>query len=490
MNDLKMDRREFLKSSAAAAAVGAAGPSLFFAQTAMAAENAYDTVVLVFLRGGMDGLSLVVPDNQIVPKTAARTNYEAARPTIQVPSSTQSLERLLKVDGTTPTGYGLHPSATGLKKIWDLRRLAIVHCCGMPGLGDRSHFNTQLFLDLGTPGRKDSPTGWLTRAFSAQAPLSPNALPLLAVTLNSPRNVAGSEAVVGMASPDAMLLDPGNPWNASLLDPGQMPSLCAGEALVEKGGQGTAAAMRLIKGSGYAPLPTGFIDAERTTKWPTTEFADQLWTVAQTIDKDLGLRYATVNLGGWDTHTTQSMSAFDDNAKKLADGLYAFYKQLEKYGKLGRVTVIVQSEFGRRVTQNASGGTDHGYGNPLFVLGGAVNGGKFYGTPSDLASDLVTGDVPVNTDYRQVFSEILMRRMQNNRLGVIFPNYAHASDMGVVAGTPMTPDYSATFAANAVVTLSKHSQPVYGDSLEPIERVESEERRNWLERIMAALGVE
>lgn len=481
MNDLKMDRREFLKSSAAAAAVGAAGPSLFFAQTAMAAENAYDTVVLVFLRGGMDGLSLVVPDGS----NSSRAAYEQARGVgvpggIGIPSG-----NLLPLQNrnSTPTGYGLHPSAVGLKAIWDQRHLAIVHCCGMRGVEDRSHFNTQLFLDLGTPNHKDSQTGWLTRAFETQPLEGPvGSLPLLAVTLNSPRNVAGSEAVVGMASPGAMLLDPGNKWNDKLLE--GMPSLCAGESLVEKGGQGTAAAMRLIKDSHYEPVPEG---------WPKTDFADQLWTVAQTIDKDLGLRYATVNLGGWDTHSDQAMRRFGGNVATLADGLYAFYQQLVASQKIGRVTVIVQSEFGRRVKQNASGGTDHGYGNPLLVLGGAVNGGRFFGSPSDLASDLVTGDVPVkiNSDYRRVVSEILMRRMRNPNLGVIFPVYNHdRGDMGIVAGTSMEPNYSATFPANTVVTLSKHSQPAYGDSLEPMERVESEERRNWLERIMAALGVE
>ncbi len=496
MNDLKMDRREFLKSSAAAAAVGVAGPSLFFAQTAMGAENSYDTVVLVFLRGGMDGLSLVVPDNQISPETTARKNYVAARQAIQLPSTVPDappLLRLLSSDNFTPTGYGLHPAATGLKNIWEQGRLAIVNCCGMPGLGDRSHFNTQLYLDLGTPGAKTSQTGWLTRAFSTQTPLSPNALPLLAVTLNSPRNVAGSEDVVGMASPNAMLLDDTNQWNTALL--AKMPNMCGGLAQAEKGGQATAAAMLLIKDQQYLPIPTTAIDPTDTagTKWPKTEFADQLWTVAQSIDKGLGLRYATLNIGGWDTHTSQTMNRFDENVKVLTEGLYAFYKQLEQYGKLGRVTVIVQSEFGRRVKGNDSGGTDHGYGNPVLILGGAVNGRRFYGPSTDLsAADLTSdGDVPVKTDYRQVFSEILMRRMQNNRLGVVFPGYTHVGDLGIVTGASMTPDYSVTtLTAAAMASLPDNAQPEYGESLEPVAEVESAERRSWLERIMAVLGLE
>src|SRR3546814_88637 len=119
--------------------------------------------------------------------------------------------------------------------------------------------------------------------------------------------------------------------------------------------------------------------------WPTSNFARQLWTVAQSVRFNLGMRYAAVDLGGWDTHDGQGTAGsgyhyYQNQIADLSQALAAFYGELKTGGEIGRVTVVVQSEFGRRVRQNGSNGTDHGYGNPLLVLGGAVNGRKLYGS--------------------------------------------------------------------------------------------------------------
>ncbi|MEP6634117.1 MAG: DUF1501 domain-containing protein, partial [Luteimonas sp.] len=148
----------------------------------------------------------------------------------------------------------------------------------------------------------------------------------------------------------------------------------------------------------------------------------------------------------------------------------AFYTELNAGGEIGRVTVVVQSEFGRRVKQNGSGGTDHGYGNPLLVLGGAVNGRKFYGNWLGLNPAVLEpyfGDVPVTTDYRRVISELLIRRMQNNNLGKVFPGYTGYSPFGIVQGADLPPQYSSLFpSTEQAARLPANPQPRFGESLQ------------------------
>jgi uncharacterized protein (DUF1501 family) len=179
-----------------------------------------------------------------------------------------------------------------------------------------------------------------------------------------------------------------------------------------------------------------------------------LWTIAQSIRFNLGLRFATLDLGGWDTHEGQGTAGegyhyYQNKIAELSAGLAAFFAELNGSGQMSRVTVVVQSEFGRRVRANANGGTDHGYGNPMLVLGGAVNGRKFYGSwpglnPTTLSPTF--GDVPVTTDYRRVFSEIMIRRMATPHIGTIFPGYAGYSPLGIVQGTDLTPQMAAAMA--------------------------------------------
>jgi hypothetical protein len=135
-------------------------------------------------------------------------------------------------------------------------------------------------------------------------------------------------------------------------------------------------------------------------------------------------------------------------------------------GQMSRVTVIVQSEFGRRVRANANGGTDHGYGNPLLVLGGAVNGRKFYGNWPGLNPETLSptfGDVPVTTDYRRVFSEIMVRRMANPQLGTIFPGYTGYSPLGIVQGTDLAVQGAVASAMAATAAGATAGHATLGD---------------------------
>ncbi|MEQ1511453.1 MAG: DUF1501 domain-containing protein [Lysobacteraceae bacterium] len=496
MSDLHIDRREFLKGACATAAVGAAGPSLLFSSEAQAAANTYDTVVLVFLRGGMDGLNLVPPVSG-----NDRTFYEQARPTLNIAASGTYGALPLTLANGTATGFGLHPSAVGLKGLWDAGKLAIVQSCGMPTVVTRSHFDAQLYLDLGTPGQQGG-SGWLTRAWNTQPGVTGNpVMPIAAVNSRQPANLLGSTQALSMPSPTDFSLDTGA-WQWQRFRSGMpagtkginetLASLWNGQTGVEVGGQRADAALRVIGAQAYtSTLPAG---------WPTTNFARQLWTVAQSIRFNLGLRFATLDLGGWDTHNGQGTAGsgynfYQNKVVELSEALTAFYNELNTGGEAARVTVIVQSEFGRRVRQNGSGGTDHGYGNPMLVLGGPVNGRKFYGQWLGLDPQVLSpyfGDVPVTTDFRRVFSELLIRRMGNNKLSTVFPGYAGYTPMGIFQGTDLTPQYIVPGDALSMADLPANPQPAYGESMRESSRAIRAHRRdelNWFQRLLATLGL-
>jgi uncharacterized protein (DUF1501 family) len=494
MSTPSLDRREFLKGCGAAAAIGAVGPTMLFSQDAHAAANTYDTVVMVFLRGGIDGLNLVPPISG-----NDRSFYEEARPTLRIPAAADPNAALpLTLADGSATGFGLHPSATGLRDIWDAGKLAIVQCCGLQTVVTRSHFDAQAYFDLGTPGNLNVASGWMTRAWQTQSAAG-TAMPMLAVASRQPANMRGSTEAMSMPSPGDFSLSSGaSQWRTyrTGMPAGTkgvtetMASLWAGQTGVEIAGLRGSASMDLIAQQGYnATLPA---------TWPTTNFARQLWTVAQSIRFNLGLRYAAVDLGGWDTHENQGTvgnSQYSNKITELSQALTAFYNELNATGEMGRVTVIVQSEFGRRVRQNGSGGTDHGYGNPLLVLGGPVNGRRMYGQWLGLDPTVLSpyfGDIPVTTDFRRVFSELMIRRMGNNKLGNIFPGYTGYTPFGLFQGTDIAPQFVASGHSPELARLPAHPQPAYGESLREHSRAlraRERDRQHWIKRLLAALGL-
>ncbi|HLM53558.1 MAG TPA: DUF1501 domain-containing protein, partial [Pseudoxanthomonas sp.] len=265
-------------------------------------------------------------------------------------------------------------------------------------------------------------------------------------------SLIGSIDALGMASPRDFQIDAGA-YAWLMARPGLPPGfrghnevladLWSGQTGIELDGRRANAALQTINSQGYAARPAG---------WPTGGFAEQLWTIAQSIRFDLGLRFAALDLGGWDTHENQGTAGsgyhyYQNKIRELSAGLAAFYGELNGTGQMSRVTVIVQSEFGRRVRANANDGTDHGYGNPLLVLGGPVNGRRFYGSWPGLDPEVLSatfGDIPVTTDYRRVFSEVMIRRMANPNIGTVFPGYSGYAPLGIVQGTDLAPQAMAS----------------------------------------------
>jgi uncharacterized protein (DUF1501 family) len=165
--------------------------------------------------------------------------------------------------------------------------------------------------------------------------------------------------------------------------------------------------------------------------YPGDEFGEGLRQIAQLVKADLGLEVACLDLGGWDTHEQQGTldGTFNGLLTTLARGLGAFYADLDQH--MGKVTVVVMSEFGRRVGENGSSGTDHGHGNVMLIMGGSIHGGKVYHRwPTLRPEKLDDGDLAITTDYREVLTELLTRRLNNPALDQVFPGFS-ATPLGI-----------------------------------------------------------
>jgi uncharacterized protein (DUF1501 family) len=459
MNSVHIDRRHFLQGCCAASLVAGIGKS--YGAFAADGSATQDTLVFVFLRGAMDALSLVSPGSSNVNRAA----YEANRVATRIPDSGTGAGLAI-----ASSQWNLHPRATGLNTLFGQGDLGIVVGAGQlqPQPVVRSHFEAQNNLDLGLGGGASGNSGgWLTRhLLSVGVPAN---VPVPAVSMGdiTAASLLGSTTAITMGNGSAYRLNGGSwQWNAAddytpsvagmrgLVD--ALPALWQSSSLpIAAAGVdalGALSLFRTIDFNSYSSNDKTGYQAAGGANYALQYnggFGTQLQNIAQLIKRNVGLRIATVDLGGWDTHDgqgspTQGWDYFGNQVQSLSDGLNAFYTDLASDSNgnyMQHVTVVTVSEFGRRVLENASGGTDHGYGTVMLALGGSVNGGKIYGTFPGLGDDqLFEGaDVGVTTDYRQVLSEALIRRLANPHVYSVFPNYAGYKPLGIFAGTDLTP---------------------------------------------------
>lgn len=431
-----------------------AGGVSFTAFGSPEAEPNQDILVVVFLRGGMDGLSLVMPI-----AGPDRAQYEAKRPDIGVAVGSGGA---LALDGL----FGLHPSATHLHELFQSKHLAIVHAAGLTS-DTRSHFDAMQFMELGTPGQKTATTGWLTRHLQSAGNLPTEIItPAIAVGNLQPASLDGSRESIGMSSPNDFQLY--GHWYYGNWQRQALRQMYHGDGWLHQAGIQTLDAVDVIEWSD----PGNYQPANGAT-YPNSDFGNDLQTVAQMIKMQLGLRVATVDMGGWDTHEYQGSAGagyLSGRFTDLSQGLAAFFADLHGAGAddyTKRVTVTVMSEFGRSFQQNGSYGTDHGHGNIMFVMGGSVNGGKVYGAWPGLHQDQLydNRDLEITTDYRRVLSEILIRRLANPNLGTVFPGYTGYAPLGILQGADLTPVYTViqptpTTTPNATPTVTPGVTPV------------------------------
>lgn len=412
----QLTRRNFLKlagSLAVAPAISSWMPRLAF--TPEGVEPPGDMLVVVFQRGGMDGL------NAVIPYTESR--YYDLRPTLAIPEPKSGDDAsAIDLDGF----FGLHPSLRPLKDLWDDESLAIVHAVGSPD-PTHSHFDAMDYMERGTPGEKSIPTGWIGRHLQT-APWQ-NESPFRAVGMGGvmQASLRGPVPVTTLQSIADFRLQGDAPRMDDLRR--SLTALYAGGSPLDQLANDTFDAVDILSQvdvSTYTPV--------QGADYPESEFGTAMMQIAQIVKAEIGLEAACVDIGGWDTHNAEGQldGTFPNLLNEFASGLAALVHDLGE--RAGLVTIVTMSEFGRRVQENGSGGTDHGHGNCMFVLGGGVNGGKVYGQWPGLEEDQLfgPGDLDISTDYRDVLAEIIEKRLQNPALDEIFPGYADWNELGVV----------------------------------------------------------
>jgi uncharacterized protein (DUF1501 family) len=407
-----VNRREFLMgcSTAIAAMSGSQLTSV-----ALGAEGDINEVlVVIFLRGGMDVLTALPPLGG-----ADREAYEAARPTLKVP-----------VNALKPLNnqIGLNPNLEPLFELYRDGKLAVISGTGMPS-DSRSHFDAMEYMELGTPDKRTSTTGWLARMLQS-APQPAQTIRLtgaFSAADELPSSLRGDLGALAVPKLEDFNLGGDDAEFRKFLNNG-IAKFWNGDSWLHNAGLNTLRALETV-----ARLQKGNSDA----KYPDGDFAQSLKTLARVVKEGMGVRAATVDLGGWDTHQYQGEGGkgyIGDLLNELARGLQAFYVDLGAHAK--RVTVTVMSEFGRRLSENASYGTDHGHGSAMFVLGGNVQGGKVYGRFPGLQPDQLYDRADLNwtTDYRNVFNEILTTRFKHTRVKEVFPDFSPGKALGVMNG--------------------------------------------------------
>lgn len=423
---MPLSRRKFLIglgagcSAAVAALAGARIGGLSFSGPGPASlAPTGELLVVVFLRGGCDGLSLVAPVDD--------ARYVAARGTLALPAA--GPRAALPIDPRNPSfdaALGLHPAAAPLKELYDHGALAVVHACGLSH-DTRSHFVAMDYMERGAGESRDGATGWLARHLGLYG--GTTLVPALAAAHAAPVSLLGDPRAVVAADPAAYRLRAAERYAGAAWS--ELVAIHQGEGDLDAMGRRTIEVVGALQSRdlNYAPAD----ELGYPTEWPAAEFGSSLRSVARMIKLDLGLQAATVDFGGWDTHEYQGDRGegyFAALVDGLARGLHALYADLAAYHD--RLTVVVMSEFGRRLGANVSGGTDHGHGNTLLVLGGRANGGAVYG-PWPGLEDLDQGqDLRITTDYRAVLAEILERRLGNPHHDVVFPGLGAYQALGVV----------------------------------------------------------
>ena len=404
-------RREFLKSAGLGfLALGL--PPAFLVRAAGAEQKGRGkTLVVAFQRGGMDGLNVVIPFKD-------RAYYQL-RPSIAVAEPAAGEDRAIDLDGF----YGLHPALAPLKSIYDKGHLAIVQAAGSPDT-TRSHFDAQDYMELGTPGLKSTPDGWLNRCLGDKGK-SDTPFRGVSVTTQTPRMFGGNQPVLTISSIEEFRLR-----NQAMSATLQRLYANSADPLFRQGGNTLFESMAQLKAI-ESRIPASNVS------YPGGTFGAGLKQIARLIKADVGLEIAFTEIGGWDTHVGEggATGQLANRLKEFAAGLAAFHQDMED--RLDDIMVVTMSEFGRTARENGNRGTDHGHANVMFAMGGKVRGGKVYGRWPGLAPEVLYEgrDLDLTTDFRSVCGEAIARHLGIKEVNKVFPNFRAASTLGIVSLT-------------------------------------------------------
>lgn len=385
------------------------------------------TLICIFQRGAVDGLSMVVPYGERA--------YYGGRRSISIPQPGRD-GGAIDLDGF----FGLHPSLQPLHELYGRRELAVIHAVGSPD-PTRSHFEAQDNMESGTAGSSSARDGWLNRALSntdcgcgrtladpgahaadhAVGQLSVGgvaALRGIAIGADLPLSMRGAHPTLAISDLQKFGVAGGRDSGLEetfrrvyRTESGDAVSGAAGDAFE---------AMKILKAANplqYSP--------SSGVQYPGSEFGRSLRQIAQLIKSGVGVEVAFADLGGWDTHQAQG-GAQGQLARRLDDlarGVRALYDDLGD--RMQDVVVMTMSEFGRTVRENGTGGTDHGHANCMMIMGGDVAGGRVVGDwPGLEREQLYEGrDLALTTDFRDVFAEVSSRHLGTKDLDKVFPGY-------------------------------------------------------------------
>jgi len=404
---MKISRRYFLKSGGIAMVGMAALPSFLQRAVASTTGPAKKKMVVLFQRGAMDGLNVVVPFGE--------PNYYRMRPTIAIPEPKRGgTDAALDLDGF----FGLHPSMQPLLPLFRSGQLAIVQAVGSPD-PTRSHFDAQDYMESGTPGLKATDNGWLNRALQNMPEEKPSPFRAVAFGPYLPRTLQGAAPAVAIA--DLKQFKMYGPQQTVEGGFEAMYAQTVDHAMRGVGNETFEAIDQLkkINPDSYQP--------ENGAQYPKSRFAQSLQEIAELFKADVGLEVAFLDSGGWDNHVNEGgvQGQLSNLLKDLGQGIAAFHQDMGD--RMGDVVFVSMSEFGRTAHENGNRGTDHGHANCMFVMGGDVKGGRVYTKWPGLNEDQLNQgrDLAVTTDYRSVLGEIISKHLGDKTLATVFPGFAN-----------------------------------------------------------------
>lgn len=405
----RFSRRYFLKQGGIAMVGMSAMPA--FLQRAIAAtpSSGRKQLVVLFQRGAADGLNIVVPFGE--------QNYYRLRPSIAIPQPLRGGDgAAIDLDGF----FGLHPSLAPLEPLFHKNQLAIVHAAGSPD-PTRSHFDAQDFMESGTPGVKATEDGWLNRAIETIP--EENASPFRAVAMGPslPRMLRGSASAIAL--PDLKqfkVMAQGS--GAGKIAEGGFEAMYAQTVDQALRGTGTETfeAIDLLRKADPAKY-----QPENGAQYPASKLGQSLQQIGQLIKADIGVEVLFVDCGGWDNHVNEGgvQGQLSNLLRDLGQGIAAFHQDMGD--RMENIVFVTMSEFGRTAKENGNRGTDHGHADCMFVMGGAVKGGRVYGKWPGLSDHQLNEgrDLALTTDFRSVLGEILAKHIGVADLAPVFPNF-------------------------------------------------------------------
>jgi uncharacterized protein (DUF1501 family) len=368
-------------------------------------------LVVVFQRGAVDGLNMVVPFGE--------ADYYRARPNISI-AKPGAAGGAVDLDGF----FGLHPRMSALKPLWDNKALAIVHATGSHDT-TRSHFDAQDYMESATPGVKSTRDGWLNRYLQGsgirnQGSVGSSSNPLqgIAFTKQMPRSLQGKAPALAIGRTEEFTV-------------ADMSARTSFEELYAAAQQDQA--LRGTAGDAFDAMKTlahktaGPYRPANGASYPRSPFGQAMQEIARLAKSDVGLEIAFAESTQWDHHVNEG-GAEGQIANRLDDfsrGIAAL--ALDLGDRMADTVILTMSEFGRAVAENGSRGTDHGHGNAMLVIGGGVKGGSVYGEwPGLSVDDRFEGrDLAVTTDFRDVCAEVVAKHLGASRqtLATVFPGY-------------------------------------------------------------------